>query len=369
VPALVASDLHLGSQLATDVLRAPALRARLLAEAERAGEVVLLGDALELRQLPVAHVLEAAGPFFEELGEAVGRGGRVVLVPGNHDHALAAPLVERGRHRTGSPPLGLEASAKPGRTGPLAQLARRMPGVELTLSYPGTWVRPGVYAIHGHYLDCHTTVPRLEVLAVAGVRRIVGSVPDAATPSDYERVLGPVYAFAYELAQAARPGRAPAGANASARVWTQLNAGGRGRRRALRAHALTRLAIPLAVRGLNRAGLGPLTPDVSGRALYQAGLEAIGAVVERLGIDAEHVVFGHTHRTGPLPGDDAAAWRTPGGARLLNTGSWLYEPALVAGGSPDHPYWPGGCAIVPDDGGPPRLLRLLGDATHAELGG
>ena len=51
----------------------------------------------------------------------------------------------------------------------------------------------------------------------------------------------------------------------------------------------------------------------------------MGEVVARLGIDARHVVFGHTHRSGPLPDDDASEWRLAGGAQLTNTGCWVYE--------------------------------------------
>jgi hypothetical protein len=70
------------------------------------------------------------------------------------------------------------------------------------------------------------------------------------------------------------------------------------------------------------------------------------------------VLFGHTHRAGPLPGDDTAEWTTPGGTRLWNTGSWCHEPAFV--GPPAHPgpYWPG-TLIRLDEGGPPRLSNVL----------
>jgi hypothetical protein len=74
-------------------------------------------------------------------------------------------------------------------------------------------------------------------------------------------------------------------------------------------------------------------------------------VVERLGIDAAHVIFGHTHRSGPHPGD--ASW-----GPLMNTGSWIHEPAFLGASPKDSPYWPGHMALVPDDG-PPELLTLL----------
>jgi hypothetical protein len=80
-------------------------------------------------------------------------------------------------------------------------------------------------------------------------------------------------------------------------------------------------------------------------------------VVARLGIDARHVVFGHTHRAGPLPDDDTNEWRLAGGARLINTGCWVYE-SMYLDRDWGNPYWPGP-AVELESGGEPRLRRLL----------
>jgi hypothetical protein len=82
--------------------------------------------------------------------------------------------------------------------------------------------------------------------------------------------------------------------------------------------------------------------------------------VRRLGIEAEHVIFGHSHRAGPLPADDVTEWRTPSGAWLHNSGSWVHEPVFTQAAGTDSPYWPGG-AILVEDTGAPQLLRLLAD--------
>jgi hypothetical protein len=89
-------------------------------------------------------------------------------------------------------------------------------------------------------------------------------------------------------------------------------------------------------------------------------------VVRRLGVSAEHVLFGHTHRAGPWPADDASEWRTPGGPSLVNTGSWVYQPHFLTGAPGASPYWPGTAALVDDDG-PPRLLALLRDRGREAL--
>jgi hypothetical protein len=89
----------------------------------------------------------------------------------------------------------------------------------------------------------------------------------------------------------------------------------------------------------------------------------MGAAVGRLGIDARHVLFGHTHRAGPLEGDDPADWALAGGGSLVNCGSWCSDrDGLDPTGR--RPYRPGG-AVELEDGGPPRLVRLL-DADTAE---
>lgn len=344
------------------MLRRPEIRARLLETARTADRVVLLGDILELREQPLGAVLAAAYPFFEELGEAIA-GAPVTVVPGNHDHQLAAPLIEARRLRAASKPLGLEETAKAGGSGPLAAIARRMPRSEVTLAYPGTWIRDDVYALHGHYLDCHITVPRAEVLGIAATRRVLGRDGTAASADDYEAIVAPLYAFTYQLAHAAVPGERAVGSNISAKVWSQLNR----RRPTMRARALGAVGVPAVVAALNRLGLGPFTSDLSGPSLRRAGLRAIGEVVGRLGIEAEHVLFGHTHRAGPLERDAGDPdWRAPGGARLLNTGSWVYERAVLGAQPHESPYWPGTCAVVRDEG-PPELLSLLDGVPAEEL--
>ena len=81
-------------------------------------------------------------------------------------------------------------------------------------------------------------------------------------------------------------------------------------------------------------------------------------VVRRLGVEADWIVYGHVHRLGPLLGEH---WEpVPGGPQVLNTGSWVYEPLLLDGLDPAHPYWPGG-AVLLADGQPPRPVGLLAD--------
>jgi Calcineurin-like phosphoesterase len=349
VRAIVVSDLHLGTVTGRDLLRRPEPRGALMQRVDGADHVVLLGDVLELRELPLAAVLRESEPFFRELGEA-SKGARITIVPGNHDHRLSWPLTD-GR----SDPLPVNASVPAPSTGPLALIAAWLGNPDLELAYPGLWLRPDVYATHGHYLDCHLELPTFERLAIALTQRAVGR-DGTRSASDHEAAVAPLYTLAYSLAQSSRRGRPLLGAGRTVSTWERL-AGSNGRRRA-GARVVAGLVLPATVGVLNRTGFGPMTADLSGPSLRRTGLRAMATVAARLGVDSAHVLFGHTHRSGPWPGDDGAEWELPGGGRLLNTGSWMHEPAFVRGRGRESPYWPGTITTV-DDAGPPRLERLL----------
>jgi hypothetical protein len=368
VTTVVLSDLHLGSGGEVDVLRRSEIRESLWPALKAADQVVLLGDVVELRDRPLREAVAIARPFFSELAEASG-GARLVVVPGNHDHHLLADWFEQ-RQLAGTDPLGLDERV-PIAGSPLAELCRDVPEDAVELAYPGVWIRPGVYATHGHYLDRHLTVPTFERLAVAAVERVLGGDPEAglaepnpdtSTPDDYERAQAPVYAFLFALAQAgATTDRT--GANPSARVWQALG-GGYGRAAKLRGWLLGTVALPGAVGVANRLGLGPVRSDLSPGAITRAGLAAITEVARRLDIGAEHLIFGHTHRRGP--GDGETGWRLHEGTRLWNTGSWVYAPGLAGRRPGGSPYWPGTIAVIEDEG-PPSLHHLLDERAAEEL--
>lgn len=355
--SLVVSDLHLGAPAGHDVLRRAEVRGELLAEVARADRVVLLGDVLELRGVPAHDALERARPALQEIGDAAGDAG-VVLVPGNHDHQLAADWIERRRRRTPAKPLELEQTWKPAGSDLAAGVASALGGPELTLAYPGMWLRPDVYATHGHYLDCHNSVPAFEALAAAAMARLIGGMPEpAAGPDAYERLLAPLYGFSYQLAQHApassRRWGEPGG---SVRIWRRLNP--HDGRLTLGSVLLGGVLIPGAVAGVNRAGLGPFSAELSPATLRRAALRGMAEVRRRLGVEAPHLVFGHTHRAGPLPGDALAdGWALPGGGRLWNSGSWVHEPALIGPDAIGGGHWPG-AGVVVEDADPPRFLRL-----------
>ncbi len=368
--ALVVSDLHLGTRSGLDLLRREGPRAALAEALDGVEEVVLLGDVVELREDPVGQVLAAARPALEALGRALGSRRRVILTAGNHDHQVVGAWLDRRRHDPDAPPLEAEHRMTPAEASPVAAaIAGALAPARVEVVYPGAWIADGVYATHGHYLDVHNTVPALETLGARAVERVLsrrGAVP--AGVDGYEAVLRPVYAFLHELVQHV-PGHASAGAGPSQRAQRMLTASGP---RPLSQRVLAGVGFPALVAAVNRAGLGPVDADVSGPALRRAALRAMGEVARRVAPDARHVIFGHTHRFGPLPHDDAAEWTAPGGARLHNSGSWIFERFLVGESAADnpgrpgaHPYWPGG--VVRVNGDAVSATRLLEDRTRAEL--
>jgi hypothetical protein len=359
VRTLVVSDLHLGALRGTDVLRRPGPLAEFCRHLRDVDRLVLLGDTVELRHGPAREALAAAEPVFAALGEALGPDGGIVLVGGNHDHGLLSSWL-RGRGARRRPaPLKLDEAGGPRASPAIARLAKAAGSTPVTVRYPGIFIREDVYATHGHYLDCLTTLPAFERLGAGVMARIEGRVPEAdAIPDDFEALLAPMYAWLDALADSRGGSWSEDRQGASAVAWELLSATGQ---RPLKARALASL-FPLGIRGLNRIGIGPLTAQLSGEALRDAGLAAMGDVVGRLGITAEHVLFGHTHRAGPLPADDAGLWRVAGtGTRLYNAGCWIDEP-VFARGSHDSPYW-AGRAIEVDDEGPPRVVRVVTDLT------
>ncbi len=302
------------------LLAVPPARRVLIGELEGADQVMLLGDLLALREAPVPEVLERARPFLQELGEAL-RGRRVVIVPGNHDHQLAGPLLERRRLDGGRGSLQLERSVEPGEPGP-AGCRGRLPG----------WCRGR---------------GRLS-RAVAAPRRLRDPRPLPRLPHDRPSAGVPAGGADAGRSRAACPsrGRRPAttrrcwrrsmrsptatprprspnggGRSAAARrrltreTWRWLK-GRRGGPQRAAAGAIAYGALATA----NRVGLRRFRADLSIAELGRAGVRAMAEVVRRLGVESDYVIFGHTHRAGPLgdePGWTLADGSAPGQHRQL----------------------------------------------------
>jgi len=359
VRTLVISDLHLGSRLSRDVLRRPAALEVLLAHLENIDRLVLLGDVVEMLEGRPRAAMDDAIPVLRELGRAMGREREIIVVPGNHDHRLVRHWVrfeaERGRRL--QPASRVRASSSPA----LAALVRALKPAKVRVHYPGFWLADGVYAHHGHYVDRELLARRQAVSADAGAALTATApavppprrMPDKADQriEDYERAPGATFAALQLALGSTLPRNVSAVIDRAAAV--ARNAG--------------MVAAPAFDAALPAPVLAPFSAGLLGQQFRRAGLPAMATAIGRLGIDARVVVFGHLHRAGPLPGEPRGEW-TPlgGGPRLLNTGSWVYEPLLLAGAAPGHPYWPGGAVRV-DARGRARTVTLLDDVGPALL--
>jgi UDP-2,3-diacylglucosamine pyrophosphatase LpxH len=327
---LLISDLHLGGRLDHGVLSRPEPLRRLLLAIDEIDRLVLLGDIVELMEGRAQHAMEIAEPIIRALGSRLGPDREAVVIPGNHD----GPLVKSWVRRSGAE-LTIDTPVDPTATPVLERLTSWLAPARVSVHYPGAWMSNTVWATHGHYLDLHL----LPVSAYGVARGLLGRLPrTSARPIDYELARRP------SLTRTSRwlPRPLVALLDDAAEL--------------LRASTMPRIH-----RTLLHRRLAPLTAMLLGTQMRRASIPALGRVVHRLGVNADWVVFGHVHRLGPLSADDPEQWRGPGGRpRIVNTGSWVYEPLLLHRVRPPHPYWPGG-AILLEPGAEPRAIGLLDD--------
>ncbi len=336
---LLVSDLHLGQRPGHDVLRRPLALGRLLDALEGVDRLVLLGDVVEFalrryRRDP----LSVATPVLRAIGARMGPSREIVVVPGNHDGMMVRPWALR---RGGE--LGVCDAVPRDATPALAAVTEQLAAASVRVSYPGIWVGEGVWATHGHYLDRHL-IPE----STFGLPR--GRLARGGPPPG-----GLARAIDYEL-----PRRGDSQAPLDRPVAVVLE----------HLAELTRYGSRL----LRHVDLTTVTARALDLQVRRAAVPAMVETAARLGIDARAVVFGHVHRAGPLgerpprPGRRPDWEPAPGGPRVYNTGSWVYEPLLLDGCSAPHPYWPGGAVLV-EDGREPRVLALLDDLPGEALSG
>lgn len=330
---LVVSDLHLGARLRRDVLRRPAALEALLDALDGVDRLVLLGDAVELQEGRDQRAMDIAEPVLRAIGARLGAGRQVILVPGNHDAVLVRAWL-----RTQSGPPAVDARVPLDATPMLARVASWLEPARVEVHYPGVWLADGVWATHGHYLDRHL----LPVSAYGVARGLLRRPPRGTTAvADYERAAGRSPLRRAETLLVRWLPRPLAALVDDAAEF-------------LRAATMPRIA-----RRLSSHRIAPVTAMLLGIQMRRAAIPALARVVHMLGVEADWVIFGHVHRCGPLPADDPERWCGPGGTpRIVNTGSWVYEPLLVHRATPPHPYWPGG-AVLLEDGGEPRAVGLL----------
>ena len=242
-------------------------------------------------------------------------------------------------------------------------LASWLAGSEVTLAYPGLRLEGGVYATHGHYLDVHLTVPRVESIAASAVARLSGRGPDCASADDFEAVVAPIYGFHSALAEGATGAALARGSTMSRTVWRRATGDGRVGR-----VLVGRVTIPAAVAALNRLRIGPFNPTLSGDELRRAGLAGDEPRGRRARARRRaRPVRPHPPTRARSTGDDPAEWSTLAGKRLWNSGNWYLESTFIGGTAERSPYWPGTIAWL-EPGRAPRLENALRGYTLAGTG-
>jgi UDP-2,3-diacylglucosamine pyrophosphatase LpxH len=337
VRTLVISDLHLGNRSGRDVLRGAPARERLLEAIDGVDRLVLLGDTVELMYRRPERSMAVAEPVLRAIGRRLGPGREVIVVPGNHD----APLARRWALDQGAQ-LGVAAEVTPVASPALERVVGWLAPARTRVSYPGVWLGDGIWATHGHYLDRHL-IPESAVGALRWGTRRPGR--GRAQPIDYER----------HRSRRRRPRETLPERLASRPVGTLVEA---------TTGLVRRVLLPQVLHLLMETGLAQVTARVLDAQMRHASVPAMARVTERLGIEADVVLFGHVHRRGPIDGE---RWPAENGTRYVNTGAWVYEPLLVDGARPPHGYWPGG-AVLLDTTAPARAPQTIGllDGLDAE---
>ena len=251
--------------------------------------------------------------------------------------------------------------------GPFAvRLAERAAPARVSVAYPGLWLRDDVYAIHGHYSDLHTTVPTFERLAAGAMARWVVHLPDRR--GDRRRLRGRARA-ALRVDAHARPALRERRADRrrrrlGARVG-RAGGGGAPRASAARRGARRRLR-GRGRRASTRSASARSTATSPARRCAAAGSAACARCCGASASPRRGCCS--ATRTAPARGraTTCSEWTTAGGTRLINTGSWCYQPHFLSAEPNRSPYWPG-TAIRVGESGPPELIRLLGDRGHDEL--
>ena len=226
--------------------------------------------------------------------------------------------------------------------------------------------------MHGHYVDCHLTVPTLRA-----PRRRADGAPGrrpCARRSHARRLRGAARA---DLRLDARARPAPARGRDGARAARRSppasgSASTATRRRTRRPGEVGRRRRAGARRGRRsptEPGSGRFGSELTGRELRRAGLRGDGR-----GRRAACEIDAAARDLRPHPPARARCPTTssPSGRRRPARGwstpaRWVYQPHFLGETPAVSPYWPG-TAVRVEDEGPPEILRLLERFGHASSG-
>ena len=258
---------------------------------------------------------------------ARGSGARreVIVVPGNHDAGVRAP-VAAGARRDAAASTTADPARRDARARALDVVARRPRACASTTRASGS---PTASGRRTGTTSIATCCPES---AYGVARGLLGRLPrDGATPADYERAGGPsatrlealltrwlprpLAELSDELAEFLRAATMPGSPRRAARPPARAVRPARAGRRRCAARASPRSPASCTGSASTPIGSSSATSTAAGR--WPATTRAHGA-------------------------DPAAS------PRIANTGSWVYEPLLLHHVTPPHPYWPGGAIRLAD---------------------
>ena len=335
----------------------PEPRERLIEALAEADRVVVLGDLLELREQPVARVLDDRRARARRPRPRPAAASRAVVVPGNHDHHLADAFLDQLRleDQPGPRAAHRRRAATPGLLGRLAEL------LPAALAEPGL---PGHLAARRRLRHPRPPGRRAHDRPAPRGDHVLGHAPRHAAPrarlagrlrGDRRPALLALPRHRPGLVAAPRWRRPAAPRAACGRCCRRGGLGGfaRGPRGRARRRA-----------GAEQRGLRPLPPRDQRRRAARLGPAGDGRGGATAWTSAPSTCSSGTP-TGPGRSRDATTTGArASGALLHNTGSWYHEGSLIADAGPSSPYWPGWVTWL-DDGGPPRLENVLQDVSSS----
>ena len=205
------------------------------------------------------------------------------------------------------------------------------------MAYPGAVAARGRVRHHGHYLDCHLTIPTLERLTMGAMERVLRQPPPASEGAgDYESICAPMYAWRDAVARDERTGAALNGI-ATVTAWRALR-GRAGDRIRLRTGQAGRpgygerppwprrpAAHPRAGEWRSRSPLRPSTEpawvrcaaDISRRSFAARAWKRWARWPTGSCLGRSTSCSGTPTAPAPCPVTDGGEWRSPGGAGLL----------------------------------------------------
>ena len=279
---LVISDLHLGVRSGADVLGQPQALDVLCSRLDGVDRLVLLGDTLELRHGPARDALAARGA-----GHARDRRRARVWRAGHDPRRQPRPRARRRLAGLARSPRGARAA--------VARRARR--AAARARGSPSGWRagwgrRPSSSPIPAS--GCATTSTRCTATiststarsrrsrcyGARAMARMVGAVPRARRGGGLRGAAGAD--LRVDPRQRPALGDAPARGR---RRYRRSRSGARCRARARGARRPAPRCAPPSARRVavaNRAGLGPVRPELSGAALRRGGLEGLTEIARRL---------------------------------------------------------------------------------------